>query len=94
MIDALDERVRSAAVRSSASASACSSWPSAGSNTGSPKGLGWIAGEVDKIAPADPELKIPHMGWNTLNALTPHPLLDGFRSAPTACMPISCIPTT
>ena len=30
-------------------------------------GLGWIAGEVDRITPADPELKIPHMGWNTLN---------------------------
>ena len=30
------------------------------------EGLGWIAGEVDKIAPADASLKIPHMGWNTL----------------------------
>ena len=30
-------------------------------------GLGWIAGEVDKIAPDDPKLKIPHMGWNTLD---------------------------
>ena len=29
-------------------------------------GLGWIRGEVDKIAPSDPALKIPHMGWNTL----------------------------
>jgi imidazole glycerol-phosphate synthase subunit HisH len=40
-------------------------------------GLGWIAGEVDRITPADPALKIPHMGWNTLNAQRPHPLLDG-----------------
>jgi glutamine amidotransferase len=39
-------------------------------------GLGWIAGEVDRIAPGDPDLKIPHMGWNTLNMLQPHPLLD------------------
>ena len=38
-------------------------------------GLGWIAGEVDRIAPADPGLKIPHMGWNTLNAARSHPLL-------------------
>ena len=38
-------------------------------------GLGWIAGEVDRIAPSDPSLKIPHMGWNTLNMLKPHPLL-------------------
>jgi glutamine amidotransferase len=41
------------------------------------EGLGWIRGEVDKIAPSDPSLKIPHMGWNTLHALTRHPLLDG-----------------
>jgi glutamine amidotransferase len=39
-------------------------------------GLGWIPGEVDRITPSDPELKIPHMGWNTLNMLKPHPLLS------------------
>jgi len=43
------------------------------------EGLGWIAGEVDKIAPSDPNLKIPHMGWNTLNPRKRHPLLDGIR---------------
>jgi glutamine amidotransferase len=40
-------------------------------------GLGWIAGEVDKIAPNDTNLKIPHMGWNTLNLVREHPLLAG-----------------
>ena len=40
-------------------------------------GLGWIAGEVCRIAPNDPALKIPHMGWNTLDACRPHPLFDG-----------------
>ncbi len=40
-------------------------------------GLGWIPGEVDRIAPSDPNLKIPHMGWNTLNVVRPHPLIDG-----------------
>ncbi len=45
-------------------------------------GLGWIAGEVDKIAPSDPALKIPHMGWNTLNTRTPHKLLDGIPLGP------------
>ena len=39
-------------------------------------GLGWIAGEVDRIAPNDASLKIPHMGWNTLNMLKPHALLE------------------
>jgi glutamine amidotransferase len=41
------------------------------------EGLGWIAGEVDRITPSDPSLKIPHMGWNTLNVVRPHALLDG-----------------
>ncbi len=40
-------------------------------------GLGWIAGEVVKITPDDPALKIPHMGWNELKFEQPHPLLDG-----------------
>ena len=46
------------------------------------QGLGWIAGEVDRIAPADPALKIPHMGWNTLEARRPHPLLEGIAVGP------------
>jgi glutamine amidotransferase len=46
------------------------------------EGWGWIAGEVDRIAPADPSLKIPHMGWNTLNAIKPHALLDGIPVGP------------
>jgi glutamine amidotransferase len=46
------------------------------------EGLGWIPGEVDRITPTDPDLKIPHMGWNTLNALQPHPLLDDIAVGP------------
>lgn len=45
-------------------------------------GLGWIPGEVDRIAPSDPTLRIPHMGWNTLNASKTHPLLDGIAIGP------------
>jgi glutamine amidotransferase len=45
-------------------------------------GLGWIPGEVDRIAPRDPTLKIPHMGWNTLDANRAHPLLDGIPLGP------------
>ncbi len=45
-------------------------------------GLGWIAGEVDRIEPSDPALKIPHMGWNTLDERRPHPLLDGIAVGP------------
>jgi imidazole glycerol-phosphate synthase subunit HisH len=46
-------------------------------------GLGWIAGEVDRITPADPSLKIPHMGWNTLLEMNHHPLLEGIPLGPT-----------
>jgi len=44
------------------------------------KGLGWIPGAVEKIAPSDPGLKIPHMGWNTIDAVRPHALLDGIAT--------------
>ena len=46
------------------------------------EGLGWIAGEVDRIAPSDPSLKIPHMGWNTLNVARAHKLIDGLALGP------------
>ncbi len=46
------------------------------------EGLGWIAGEVDRIAPSDPQLKIPHMGWNTLNVTRPHKLVEGLGLGP------------
>jgi imidazole glycerol-phosphate synthase subunit HisH len=45
-------------------------------------GLGWIAGEVDRITPADPNLKIPHMGWNTLHVRRPHKLVEGLALGP------------
>jgi glutamine amidotransferase len=39
-------------------------------------GLNWISGDVVKIAPNREDLKIPHMGWNTLDQLREHPVLD------------------
>ena len=42
-------------------------------------GLGWIAGEVVKITPSDPALKIPHMGWNELKFEQEHALLKGIE---------------
>ena len=43
-------------------------------------GLGWIAGDVEKITPSDPALKVPHMGWNDLVIDKPHPVLDGIST--------------
>lgn len=48
-----------------------------GREYGVTEGLGWIPGEVAKLEPADPALKIPHMGWNELNIRRPHPVLAG-----------------
>jgi glutamine amidotransferase len=48
-----------------------------GKEFGDHLGLGWIAGEVVKIAPSDPSLKIPHMGWNELAIVQKHALLNG-----------------
>ena len=43
-------------------------------------GLGWIAGDVRRIEPSDPRLKVPHMGWNDLVIDQPHPVLDGLAT--------------
>ncbi|MBV9550922.1 MAG: imidazole glycerol phosphate synthase subunit HisH [Alphaproteobacteria bacterium] len=51
-----------------------------GKEFGEHLGLGWIAGEVVKITPDDPSLKIPHMGWNELKIVQRHKLLDGIES--------------
>jgi glutamine amidotransferase len=54
---------------------------SVGREHGDHPGLGWIPGQVTALAPADPLLKIPHMGWNALEILQPeHPVLDGLGS--------------
>ncbi|WP_439559805.1 imidazole glycerol phosphate synthase subunit HisH [Roseinatronobacter sp.] len=43
-------------------------------------GLDWIGGEVVRIAPNDPALKVPHMGWNDLVIDRAHPVLEGVQS--------------
>ncbi len=43
-------------------------------------GFGWVGGEVVKIEPSDPALKVPHMGWNDLVIDHPHPVLNGINT--------------
>ena len=43
-------------------------------------GFDWIGGTVGPIAPSDPALKVPHMGWNDLVIDHAHPLLDGIST--------------
>jgi glutamine amidotransferase len=44
------------------------------------KGLDWISGEVVRITPDDPALKVPHMGWNDLILDVPHPVFNGIKT--------------
>jgi imidazole glycerol-phosphate synthase subunit HisH len=44
------------------------------------EGFGWIAGDVERITPADPAMKVPHMGWNDLVIERPHPVLEGITT--------------
>jgi glutamine amidotransferase len=47
----------------------------AGEEHGVHPGFGWIGGTVRLLAPADPALKVPHMGWNDVRAAGDHALL-------------------
>ena len=47
---------------------------------GETPGLDWITGDVRAIEPADPSLKVPHMGWNTIRSLRSHALLEGIHT--------------
>lgn len=47
------------------------------SEEGSLLGLGWLDAEVRKFClPVQSGLKIPHMGWNTVDIVKPNPLLN------------------
>ena len=48
----------------------------AGEEHGRHAGLGWIKGTVRLIEPADPAIKVPHMGWNDVVPAAPHPLIE------------------
>ncbi len=52
-----------------------------GREHGEHAGLGWIPGEVVALEPADPSLKIPHMGWNESCLKGPsHPVFEGIAA--------------
>jgi glutamine amidotransferase len=76
MIDALNETVRKRGRPFFGICVGMQLMADVGREHGVTPGLGWIPGEVDRIAPSNAELKIPHMGWNTLNMRKAHALLD------------------
>ncbi len=44
------------------------------------QGLGWIEGDVVEMTPDDPDLKIPQIGWNTIELTKPHPVFAGIKT--------------
>ena len=46
---------------------------------GATPGLGWVPGEVRRLQTDEPGAKVPHMGWNTVHAEAPHPLIEDGR---------------
>lgn len=46
------------------------------------RGLGWIPGTVERLKPSDPNLPVPHMGWNVLTDMKSHPVLNGLGPEP------------
>jgi glutamine amidotransferase len=82
MMDALDEAVRSKGRPFLGICVGMQLMATRGLEHGEWPGFGWIGGEVRAIEPDDPALKIPHMGWNTLEVINPHPLLEGIATGP------------
>ncbi|MDE2109654.1 MAG: imidazole glycerol phosphate synthase subunit HisH [Alphaproteobacteria bacterium] len=77
MVEALDEAVHQRAVPFLGICVGMQLMASVGREFGDHPGLDWISGEVVRMTPADPMLKIPHMGWNELSFTRPHPLFAG-----------------
>jgi glutamine amidotransferase len=76
MYDVLEERVR-AGVPFFGICVGMQLLASVGREFGDTPGFGWIPGEVVPLRPADPALKIPHMGWNALGLDQVHPVFQG-----------------
>ncbi|MET0294621.1 MAG: imidazole glycerol phosphate synthase subunit HisH [Phenylobacterium sp.] len=49
---------------------------------GETAGLGWIPGDVRRLQPDDPHLKVPHMGWNDLSIARPGGVLAASEGRP------------
>jgi len=56
----------------------------AGREFGVHNGLNWIGGDVIPLSPADPALKIPHMGWNEIDLVQNHPVFAGLDESANA----------
>lgn len=82
MVDVLNERVRDAGVPFLGICVGMQLMSTRGLEKSTTAGLDWISGDVVEMMPADPALKVPQIGWNTLTPHQNHPLLDGISTGP------------
>jgi imidazole glycerol-phosphate synthase subunit HisH len=76
MVDALNEATGAAAKPFLGICVGMQLMAETGEEHGSHAGLGWIKGRVKLLEPAEPSIKIPHMGWNDVIPSAPHPLIE------------------
>ena len=72
MVDALEKRVLKDGVPFLGVCVGMQLMADRGLEHGETSGLGWIAGQVERIERTDPAIKIPHMGWNDVLPLPHH----------------------
>jgi len=75
MVEALNERVIDQAAPFLGICVGMQLMADAGEEFGTHPGLGWIGGTVAKLEPHDPQARVPHMGWNDVVPVNPHPLI-------------------
>lgn len=76
MIAALDQRVRHDGAPFLGICVGMQLMAEIGEEMGAHDGLGWIKGRIRRLSPSDPAAKVPHMGWNDVRLLSPHPLIE------------------
>jgi glutamine amidotransferase len=81
MVEALEEAVHRRAVPLFGICVGMQLFASQGFEHGTHAGLDWIAGDVRRMTPTDPNLKLPQLGWNGLSC-QPHPLVKGWPADP------------
>lgn len=75
MIEAMEQRVHTDGVPFLGICVGMQLLAQTGEEFGVHPGLGWIPGTVRRLEPADAAAKVPHMGWNDVRAVTPHPMI-------------------
>ncbi|MFS0773894.1 imidazole glycerol phosphate synthase subunit HisH [Sphingomonas sp. 1P08PE] len=76
MVEAMDARVRRDGTPFLGVCVGMQLMADTGEEMGTHAGLGWIAGRVRRLEPGTMAAKVPHMGWNDVRPVGPHPLIE------------------